>query len=434
MLKKVINFFEPTFTVLSLLQFSSAVLPLIISGGISEGDGKSMSSFDYSLNQAVYLLVYFITFFLLILRWKKVVYVMSKERWILGLVGIAVLSFIWSVEPITTLKQIVDLIGATAFGIYLATRYTLKEQINLLCWMSVVAIALSILFAIALPKYGIMASVHEGAVRGIYTHKNTFGRILVLGATLFLVRIFSHKSDRLIFTGFLGLAVVLLILTRSTGALGNFLIMTVLMLIYPILRWRLALMIPALFALATVCSGVLWWTMDNAETMLATVGKDPSLTGRTYFWSYLWEMIEKRFWLGYGFDSFWNGLNGPSAYIWRASRWKVPDAHNGFLELWLNLGFVGVSVFAFGYCSNFLKAIAAIRTYKTPEGMLPLLYLTFMVLVNLAESSLLGGIFWVLYAAIAFSISLPLKQPDNLSLPNLNDKIKRPQSPYSSSI
>jgi exopolysaccharide production protein ExoQ len=434
MLKKVINFFEPAFTVLSLLQFSSAVLPLIISGGISEGDGKSMSSFDYSLNQAVYLLVYFITFFLLILRWKKVVYVISKERWILGLVGIAVLSFIWSVEPITTLKQVLDLIGATAFGIYLATRYTLKEQINLLCWMSIVAIALSILFAIALPKYGIMASVHEGAVRGIYTHKNTFGRILVLGATVFLIHIFSHKNNRLIFTFFLGIAVILLVLTRSTGALGNFLIMTTLLLIYPILRWRVQVMIPALVALITASSGLLWWFLSNADTLLEAVGKDPSLTGRTYFWSYLWETIEKRFWLGYGFDSFWNGLDGPSAYIWRAARWKVPDAHNGFLELWLNLGFVGVSVFAVGYVLNLLKAIATIRKYKTPVGMLPLLYLTFMVLVNLAESSLLGGIFWVLYAAIAFSFSLPIHQPDNQSLPNLNDRFKSLQRPYSSSI
>ncbi|NEO69554.1 O-antigen ligase [Moorena sp. SIO3H5] len=413
-MKKLLAFFEPIFTTVSLVLYSGGVLTVILSGGRSEGD--VIQEFDSSLSRLLFVLIYLITFFLLTLRWKKVLYVLSQDRWLSLLLGIAVVSVFWSSEPTTTMNRAVALIGTTLFGVYLASRYTIKEQLEMLGWTFGVAILLSFLFIVALPKYGIMGGVHAGTWRGIYVHKNVLGKVMVPSAVVFLLLAIRGKKNNLLLWGGFSFSVLLLLFTTSKTALVSLIIMLFSLYLYRMLRWRYDLLIPAIFAMTTFGGSVLIWLLDNADALLSAIGKDATLTGRTKLWPFVLDMIDKQPWLGYGYGSFWNGLNGESAYVWRAVLWPAPNAHNGFLELWLALGILGVLIYLIGFSFSLLRAVAIVRVNKTSENLWPLLFLTYTVLANITETSVMiqNNIFWVLYTSVALSVLIPLERQQNL--------------------
>ena len=66
--------------------------------------------------------------------------------------------------------------------------------------------------------------------------------------------------------------------------------------------------------------------------------------GRTDIWVLVMRSIAKRPLLGYGYYAFWQGLKGESGNIIVAAHWVFGYAHNGVLEIWLQLGLVGTAL------------------------------------------------------------------------------------------
>jgi O-antigen ligase len=261
-----------------------------------------------------------------------------------------------------------------------------------------------------------MGGMHAGAWRGIYFNKNSLGKMMIPSAMTFLLLAVSTRRNRwLLWCGF-SLSVSLLLLSTSKSSLINLVQLIAAFFVFRTFRWRYELMIPALIAIATVGGGLSVLFTTNADTVLGSLGKDATLTGRTDLWPYVLEMIEKRPWLGYGYSGFWLGLDGESAYIWRATGWKPPNAHNGVLDLWLDLGLLGVSVFLLGFWTSVFRALAWARLSRTSDGLWPVIYITFIVLANLTESTLLerNSLHWILYVAVVLSILITPEQPTKL--------------------
>src|SRR5439155_1472984 len=78
--------------------------------------------------------------------------------------------------------------------------------------------------------------------------------------------------------------------------------------------------------------------------LVQSVGRDPTLTGRTEIWRLVLSMTTRPL-LGTGFESFW--LGSRLEKIWSIYWFHPNEAHNGYLEVFLNLGWVGVSLLAF---------------------------------------------------------------------------------------
>jgi exopolysaccharide production protein ExoQ len=68
-----------------------------------------------------------------------------------------------------------------------------------------------------------------------------------------------------------------------------------------------------------------------------------TLTGRTDLWKALLLYIDKRPWLGYGFDAFWTADHVEAVTLDQG--WLVSHAHNSYIETALNLGWVGMGAF-----------------------------------------------------------------------------------------
>src|SRR5207244_549279 len=80
---------------------------------------------------------------------------------------------------------------------------------------------------------------------------------------------------------------------------------------------------------------------------------------------------------GTGFDSFWLGERAKS--LWRQHWWHPNQAHNGYLEIYLNLGWVGISLLAFLMASGYRNVVDSLR--RDPEaGRLKLAYFVVAVL------------------------------------------------------
>ena len=403
-----LRIFEYIFSVCSLIHISQAIAPLILTNGANEGDGIDVTSLDLSINAKISLLIYVVTFILLGIRWKRTLGTIFSNKFLWILIGIVCFSYFWSINPSQTLRFSVYAIGTTGFGLYLATRYTLPEQLELLAWTYGILLILSILFAIGIPKYGLMSGVHEGAFRGVFTHKNQFGAFMAPGGVVFLLNAFRGRKYSWVHWCLLILCCATMVWSQSTTALGTFAVMLMLCIVYRILRWRYEVMIAAILAVTMIgLAGLIYLAgYVGSDSLLDLVGKDVTLSGRTFIWQYVWDQIQLRPWLGYGLAAFWNGYDGPSGYVQLAMRIAVIYAHNGFLDLWLSLGLVGLAVFIVGFLSTTAQSLTLLRKTNSPEGFWPLLFLTYILLSNLTEGTIsnMNSSFWALYTAVSYSL------------------------------
>ena len=406
----VLRIFEFVFSMLSLVHMSNAIVPLVLTRGANEGDGVDISSFDLSVNAKISILIYLMTWMLLALRWKRILSALSYNKFLWLLMGIVCFSYFWSINPSQTLRFAIYAVGTTSFGLYLATRYTLSQQMDLLGWTYGLLLIISILLAVAVPSYGLMGGVHEGALRGVFTHKNQFGAFMAPGGVIFWLNAIRGQKYSWIYWGLLVLSCGAMIMSQSTTAIGTFAVMLMLCIIYRIFRWRYEIMVSAILAVTMVgfVALIIIAGYIGSDSLLSSVGKDTTLSGRTDIWRYVWDKVQLRPWFGYGLAAFWNGFDGPSGYIQLAMKIPVIYAHNGFLDIWLSIGLVGLSTFLVSFLNTIRQSLALLRKTNIPEGFWPLLFLTYILLSNLTEGTIanLSSSFWAIYAAISYSLAI----------------------------
>jgi O-antigen ligase len=159
-----------------------------------------------------------------------------------------------------------------------------------------------------------------------------------------------------------------------------------------------------LIALALL--GVSAVLVANIPALLMFLGKRPDLTGRTELWSQVITAIGKHPWCGYGVHSFWKGMYGPSASVIEALGWDVPHAHNGILDLLLDVGVIGLVFFVLAFISATWGAIRNYRETRDDKNLWPLLLLAMFAAGNLTESTILNqSLFWTLFMSSTYRIS-----------------------------
>ncbi len=348
--------------------------------------------------------IYPISFLLMLPRWKQIIRIAIREKLLWVFIGLVLLSVLWSAAPEATVFRSFILVGTTLFGVYLAARYSLNEQLRLVAWALGIAALLSFLFALAFPEYGIMHGLHEGAWQGVTGHKNALGRYMVLSALVFLLIAPSSCRYRwLLWAGF-GLSVSLLLLSTSKTAMVILLTLLTLLPLYKAVRWSYTWMLPFAIAVVLVGGSAAILLISSAETIFTALGRDITLTGRTALWAALLDKVWEHPWLGYGYGGFWLKWQGESANIWLITGWTPPHAHNGFLDILIALGFVGLLVFLVILLTSGLRAVVWVRSTKSVTGFWPLMYLSALLLLNLTETTWESrSIFWALYIATLLS-------------------------------
>ena len=132
-----------------------------------------------------------------------------------------------------------------------------------------------------------------------------------------------------------------------------------------------------------LCAVFLALFADIGGLLLMRVGREPTLTGRTDLWSTLLTFTASPM-FGTGFESFWLGPRLEK--IWGLQWWHPNEAHNGYLETYLNLGWVGVWLLAFVIIVGYRRIHDMVR-YDPAGGQLRLAFFVVAIAYNLTESA-----------------------------------------------
>ncbi|WP_313949199.1 O-antigen ligase [Leptolyngbya sp. FACHB-261] len=401
---------EKGFVVLSILFLSNTVLYIF-----RESKWLSLPQLNNVIKLGVFG-VAVVSFLLLIQEPKKLFSVVRQEKLLWILLAIALSSVLWSYAPTATLRQVTSLISSTLFGIYFASRYTLKQQLQILACALGIAATLSLAIILLLPKYGVMGMsgttqpehlAHLGAWRGAYSHKNILGYNMLLAGLVFFYCIHRTSWYRWLAWAGLMLSVTLVLGSTSKTALVILLTLIALLLLCKALRWSYGSSFLLFTATILLSVSFVFLIATNLEFILQDMGRDLTLTGRTQLWAALSSVPPEHPWLGYGYGVFWLKPNERTLAVWNmVGGWKAPNGHNGLLDVWLDLGLLGLSTFILSFIMTSVRAIHWLRQGKNAERAFPLAYLIFLFLVNLTESVLLrsnSSFFWFLYVAVSLT-------------------------------
>ncbi|MGL5943104.1 MAG: O-antigen ligase family protein [Waterburya sp.] len=402
--------FENIFAVISLLLFSQGFFPIIIGGDNFEG-----GDIDSPLLRIIFSLIYFITIFLLTSRWQRTLAFLGTNLWLLFLIILAIVSVYWSSIPDIAFRKMIALVGTTSFGIYLASSYNFREQLKIYSWVFGISVVFSLLFAIALPQYGIMnTEAITGAWRGIYPHKNGLGGSMFISFMAFYFLATSAKQYRLLFQIFCLLSVVLTYFAESATSLMSILFIFAVSqgLQYLSLKDKRSVLLILLF-LITV-SILLFVILINFNTFLSVNNKDVTLSGRTTLWDSLWQFIKQKPWLGYGYGSFFSGVHRETDLLWKVHNWSPVHAHNGYVQVLLHFGFVGLIPLVFGYIHSLFISLYKYLVFKSPHMLWIFLYLIYTVFLNFTEVSFFStnSITWIVTIASFYSIKTKTVAPN----------------------
>jgi exopolysaccharide production protein ExoQ len=319
---------------------------------------------------------------------------------LIALLTLAFASAIWSDFPDITLRRAGSLATTTLWAWYVGARYNLRDLVSLVMQaVGLMAIA-SLLVALAMPDLGMADPLGPIGWRGIFFNKNDLGEIMAVGTLTFCYRLISPSgkiSQFLICVLGLLLCAALLFLSESRtswaiGLMGPFICLMIRSMHrrvgVGIIIWTTLILV---FAPAVVIIGY------ELPAITALLGRDATLTGRVELWAMLPSFIEDRLWLGYGFGAFWVETSPRVDMIWNAIGWQAPHAHNGWLDLLLELGIVGVALAAIQVLLVLVKSIRAVVRGQDPDAQYLLLMGFVLLLMNLAESNLVrpANIIWV---------------------------------------
>ncbi len=294
------------------------------------------------------------------------------------------LSAAWSDNPMVTLRRSTTLAGCVLFGLYLANTLGVRGAVGMAGQCAVFLGLLSIAVFAAVPSIGRETALgYSNAMRGVFSQKNPMAECMLLGVSCTCFRLLD-EGFRLSRAAALLVLLLCIALSRSATSSGIAVLVlfaTGFMATQDRPRLRLALCFGAgWLMLAVVTLGLV-----APELLLVASGRDTSLTGRGPLWHEVIRVIAQRPVLGHGYAGFWNDESREVQYLWLKAGWRAPDSHDGYLDVLVELGALGLAAYAFMWARVAFAACAAMWAGTLREGRWVALFMLINVVLNLDE-------------------------------------------------
>ena len=304
-------------------------------------------------------------------------------------VGLLMLSGAWSLVPAKTVQIAIEYVFVLCGIIGLVRSLRAEQFMAILTWVCLLCAVMSIILRIVSPGSALLVGVAGTDFRGIFPHKNVLGEVMATGALCCLHGLRAEQGARirkcLMLVLFTGMAFA----SHSTGALMVTLIFIGIS-VYLSLRnkggsFRLVGNIGAI-----AVTPALLLVLFAPDTLLVMIGKDPTLTGRTEIWGFVCSYIGMKPMLGWGYFGFWFAGNPAAVAISDAVHWVVPQAHNGLLELLLNVGFLGTGFVLFLVARNIVLGIRCLNGPRRDLGISAIMCCVGLLMEGISEAVLLS--------------------------------------------
>ncbi|MCK8608672.1 O-antigen ligase [Agromyces sp. C10] len=252
-----------------------------------------------------------------------------------------------------------------------------------------------------------------GPIEGVIASRNLLAMAALLALILFGALLASGGMRRAQGIGWLTVAGLVFVLTRSATVILVAVIVLVALgfalwarRLGPDRRRRVYAAAAATLAASVALLALSW------NALLELFGKGEDLTGRLDIWEAVIGLATERPWLGWGWVSYWAPWVEPYDDLAVRKGVEYLQAHNAWLDVWMQLGVLGLIAFAsivIGalWRSWFLAVDPPMddrgaRVPYTAASLIPLLALVALVGQSLAESRILIESGWLLLIAIAW--------------------------------
>jgi O-antigen ligase len=343
---------------------------------------------------------------IVLINFNEFLRLLLRNKLISGLHFFCMLSILWSMSAEISGLRVLLLFFTYLFSVSLFMRFERRDFIMLIALMSFILVAVQLVTVLFFNDRGMHHDMHFPAVRGLFPHKNLAGRTLVFGVLAGAVLCLDARTKKI---GLLTLAIGIggVIVTLSTSA---FALMIGALIFVPSLRFvqRLksgkdAFLVIIIVVCSALALSILLSFSDILSYIFSIAGKDVSLTGRTGIW---YETILRTFdynpILGMGYEAFWRDPTG-AAYWWDSGYFIPGHAHNGYIHVFSNIGFLGLILTLMILFQFARRSLKNYRNYFATESVYTLAFLLLFLITNITEPSILyySNLIWVQFVYLS---------------------------------
>jgi O-antigen ligase len=315
------------------------------------------------------------------------------NSWLIAFFAFCLLGVLWSGYPGISFKRWLRFGGDVIVVLLILTEDDPEESLyQVMRRVAVLFLPLSLLF---IKYYGHLGRIYTTYGKqmwvGVAGHKNSLGILCAFTAIVLVWRNLSKwpKVNR-VDAGLLALAIYLLIGAKSSTSamvftLGSFLLIMESRMKGNIRKLNRIILIGLVSLLIIQVLAISFLNESLAPVFFSAAGRDTSFTGRVPLWQELLEIGGHSPLIGYGFASFW--LDGDRVEeIWNRVNWTPTTAHNGYLDIFLDLGIIGL-ILLFLLLVQTYRGI--VRSHENAPGLSQLKVVLFAMAFfhNFTESS-----------------------------------------------
>lgn len=388
---------------------------------LSEPGGQATAYIDGSpLDRNVLTSLMLIGLVVLAKRQKQSFAILSQNSIIIVYFVYCLISILWCDYPEVLAKRWIRSLGDIIMILIVITE---PHWVDALKWLftriSFILVPASILLIRFYPSLGRFYS--RGGVpewSGVGTDKNALGMICMLygagllwyGISLYKIRKRNRRQKRelwaigIVFT----MILYLLFVVNSQTALACFLMSDVLVIMTAFRTFRKPVLATLVMGtMIGVCYCVLFLGIGGGA--LSAMGRDASLTGRTEVWKTVIPYATN-VWIGAGYENFWVGER---MALFTRLLGGLNQAHNGYIEIYLNLGWVGLALLGAMVIAGYAKIIKLVRNNVETAGLRMAFFFICMV-YNFTEASFkMQSPVWIFFLWAFMGASYAAKAPND---------------------
>lgn len=338
--------------------------------------------------------------------------VVRNNAWLALLILYCLLSVTWSDDPAIAIKRWIKTMGHPVMALVILSDPDPARALKIvLRRCAYLFLPLSVLFIKYLPEYGrsFDAWTGEAVNNGVGLTKNDLGYICMVSGLIFFWQLLTlarntngSRNWREIAIGgaFITMALWLLDVSNSATSLGSSVLgaSIIVLLGTPFVSKRY-------FGTYVVAAALIGLVVESSFGLYAAtieaLGRNPTLTDRTVVWDDVLALQDQPL-IGYGFESFWLGIRLEA--MWAKWWWRPTQAHNGYIETYLNLGVIGLVLLGLVIVSGF-RSITRSFADDLEFGRLRMGLLFAILAFNVTEAAFKGTHFvWTIFYIVVMHV------------------------------
>jgi exopolysaccharide production protein ExoQ len=394
-----------------------------------DAEGTTLEAVTYAL----FILSSFLIIHARGIDWSRV---LRQNRALLAFAVYVGLSVLWADDPFAAFKRYVKFLGMIFIALVVLTEQNPVEAIKTMARRAAyVLIPASIMLIKYYPGIGTRYEEWTGnmMVTGVTLHKNGLGVLSMIVALIFFWILFrgtSRAASRTARVEFildcfiLLLALHLLRIADSKTSLVCFLVGGTLFLTLRLgwVKKRAGVYI----AVATAALLLMQWSFGLFEWILQMLGRSPTLTNRTLIWQELLPHARNVL-FGAGYESFWTDQMRQQM---TEAGLRATVSHNAFLEIYLNLGLIGLSLYLGFLAAAYLHSKKLLRS-DFNFGRFAYAMVVVVILYSIPETpkGLSLSLLMLYLVGLEMTPSRPRARPDsnrNVTAVHMRPSITRP--------